>query len=334
MKKTTLCAIIALVLLLSIAVPSVLAQEGPVSGSFTTDNTIPSVTAVEVYTTDVLDVVAPSMTPQGTYYVKVTATDDNTVDDIDWVEAHLFFDLGNGEIATPDAGDAQNCAILRWDKLGSVWSVDQGAGTTWAVVPGSSSIPADMTASSGDWVFAVTIGKVATESVAGDDWDVYARIYDGSVSAELYTRGKQMLWYGEIWTDATFTADFGIVTPGTGFADGTNDVTGIEVIYTSNGEYDQQAKSDATWTGVTYNATFDDTGVCDDGQEFSLQAYDADTFDSALQLDTTGVSIDATGTQTDEAGNTVDTNTVWLKVASVFAGDTYTGNITFIIADR
>ena len=63
-------------------------------------------------------------------------------------------------------------------------------------------------------------------------------------------------------------------------------------------------------------------------------AFDADTFGSAVQVDTSGVSIDATGTLTAESGNTVATNTLWLKVASLFLVDTYSGNITYIIADR
>ena len=57
-------------------------------------------------------------------------------------------------------------------------------------------------------------------------------------------------------------------------------------------------------------------------------------FASAVQVDTSGVSIDATATQTGETGNTVNTNTLWLKVASVFANDTYNGNITYIVANR
>ena len=62
--------------------------------------------------------------------------------------------------------------------------------------------------------------------------------------------------------------------------------------------------------------------------------YDADTFGSAVQVDTSGVSIDATGTITSENGNTISTNTLWLKTADTFGIDTYSGSITYIIADR
>ena len=50
--------------------------------------------------------------------------------------------------------------------------------------------------------------------------------------------------------------------------------------------------------------------------------------------DVAGVSIDNTGTQTVEAGNTVATNTLWMKLAAVFSEDTYNGNIVYIIADN
>ena len=62
--------------------------------------------------------------------------------------------------------------------------------------------------------------------------------------------------------------------------------------------------------------------------------YVTDTFGSGVQIDTTGVSIDNTGTQTVEAGNTVATNTLWLKLAAVFTEETYNGNIVYIIADN
>lgn len=117
-----------------------------------------------------------------------------------------------------------------------------------------------------------------------------------------------MLWYGEISTSAT--AAFGSVTPGTGFADNTNEVGSISVTYTSNGDYDQKVKSAASWAGPSLTATYDAAGSISSVQEFSLKAYDADTFGSAVQVDTTGVSIDATGTITGETGDTISTNPV------------------------
>ena len=308
--------------------------EEPISSSFTSANVLPDVTALEVYSDSELTTVANSLTPQVTYYVQVTAGDVNTIDDIDEVEVHLFYDSAGTDPSTPDVANTQSCAILLWDKDGggSEWTVSAGSPTTWAIVGGSSVVPSDMSASSDDWVFVVTVGKVASESPGADDWDVYAAATDGGGSDTLYTRDKEMLWYGEIATSAT--APFGSVALDSGFADDTNEVGSLSVTYTSNGDYDQKAKSDATWTGSLNDATYDATGACSSAQEFSLKAYPSDTFGSAVQVDTSGVSVDATGTQTGETGNAVASNTLWLKVASIFTTDTYSGNVTYIVADR
>jgi hypothetical protein len=176
---------------------------------------------------------------------------------------------------------------------------------------------------------------VSTETAGPAVWQLWAKATDdgGQAATNYDISPPTMNWYGEI-TVNTPSVDWGTVDLGTGFADSTNELANISVTYISNGDYDQAVKSDATWTGGSYNGAFDATGTCDDAQEFSLLAYDADTFGSAVQVDTFGVSIDATGTQTGETGNVVATNTLWLRLASVFGIDTYSGNITYIIADR
>ncbi len=79
-----------------------------------------------------------------------------------------------------------------------------------------------------------------------------------------------MLWYGQI-TVQTSNVDFGVVNVGTGFADNVNEVTGI---YINN-----YIKRRLLGTGkilrkyglvVTYNADFDDTGVCANPNDFHL----------------------------------------------------------------
>ena len=93
-------------------------------------------------------------------------------------------------------------------------------------------------------------------------------------------------------------------------------------------------KSAATWTGGGKTATFDITSACDDAQEFSLKGYRADTFGSAVQLLTaSGATIGSAGTQTGEGGDTVSANTLWMKLNAVFEHATYSGTITYIIAN-
>jgi hypothetical protein len=323
--------LMALAVLFSLA-PVVMAAEDTVTGSFTPLNVLPTVTAVNVY--DAANSTIANISPQVYYFVKVTAGDGNTIEDIDQIDVHLFLDASGTDPVSPGTGNMSSCGILTWDKDGggSEWTIDAGSSTTWSVVSANCTKPSSMTAASGEWVFVMRAGKVATETPGAGNWDLYGEAIDGSGSGDMYQRDKEMLWYGEISTSAT--APFGGVDNGSGFADDVNEVSGISINYISNGNFDQLVKSDATWDGATYTADYDSTGTCDDPQEFSLMAYDSDVFGSAVQVDTTGVNIDNTGTQTDEDGLDVTTNTLWLRIALVFSNDTYSGNIVYIIADR
>lgn len=326
-------AVLILGLLFSLA-PAVWAAEDTVPGSFTPINTTPTVSALEIYSDPELTSAVTNLTPQVMYFVKVTAGDGNTINDIDEIEVQIFYDAAASDPAAPGVADTQTCAIFTWDKDGggSEWTVDAGTPTSWAITAGNCTIPDPMTASSGYWVFGVTPGKVGTESVGAPNWDVYAKATDGGGNGDAYTRDKEILWYGEITTSAT--AAFGSVNAGTGFADNVNEEGSISVTYTSNGNYEQQVKSDASWAGAGNTANYDATGACDDGQEFSLMAFISDTFGSAVQVDTSGVTLDNTGTITGETGNVEAANTLWLKLAAIFVEDTYNGNITYIILDR
>ncbi len=336
MKLIRVMGILVALALLFNVVPVAWAAEDTVTGSFTPANTLPTVTALNIYTINTKALVT-DITPQVYYSVNVTAGDGNTIDDIDVLEVQLYLDIGDVDPpSTPwPAGNITACAVLTWDKDGGggEWTIDAGGSTTWSIVAANCTKPSNMNGASGEWAFIVRAGKVATETQpTGNNWDLYAESVDGSGSGNISTRDKEVLWYGEISTGET--APFGVVENDSGFADDTNEITDISVIYTSNGNFDQRVKSDATWAGASFTATFDATGVCNDQQEFSLMAYDSDVFGSAVQVNTVGVSIDATGTQTDEDGTDITVNTLWLRIALVFSNDTYSGNIVYIIADR
>ncbi len=333
MKLIRLIGILMTLALFFSLAPAALAAEDNVTGSFTPTNVLPTVTALNIYTISTKALVT-NMSPQVYYSVNITAGDGNTIEDINEIHVQLFFDAGDADPAAPGVGNTTSCAILTWDKDGGAneWTIDAGAPTTWSIVAANCTKPSNMTAASGEWAFIVRAGKVAAESPGADNWDMYGEAVDDSGNGDMYTRDKEMLWYGEISTSAT--ANFGGVDNGSGFADNVNEITNIAVNYIANGDYDQRVKSDATWAGATYTANYDSTGACDDAQEFSLRAYDSDVFGSSVQVNTTGVSIDATGTRTGEAGNDVTTNTLWLRIALVFSNDTYSGNIVYIIADR
>lgn len=265
----------------------------------------------------------------------MTVSDANTLNDIQVVTVKIYYDDDTSSAideATIVAGAAQTAAILTWTKATGLWTIDAGTPTTWAIESASCVVPT-MGDTTGDWIFAFKVGKVATESLGTAGWDMHARVTDGTFYTHgTYLLGKQVLWYGQI-TVNTANVDFGTVNVNTGFTDNINEVTGISTTLISNGDYYGNVKSSATWTGVTYNADFDETGVCANPNEFSMMVWCEDVFGSAVQVTLAGTNV-VSMTQTTETGIERATITLWLKIASVFPIDTYSGTIFFTVVNR
>ena len=75
-------------------------------------------------------------------------------------------------------------------------------------------------------------------------------------------------------------------------------------------------------------AILDESGICDEAQEFALKADDTGTLPGGGLVSIDGTTID-TGIITDESGNVESDNTLWLQLASTFDPDVYTGTITY-----
>ncbi len=336
MRKIT-SLILALVVLAGLLpqVEAFAAETGPLPGSFTVGSVAPSVTGLEIYSDSGCTLIASSLTPQVMYYAKVTVADANTLNDVTQIKLKILYDVNgtNPDETTITAGDAQTAAIITWTKESGLYAIGAGVGTTWAVVTGSSVLPA-MSASSGDWVIAFKVGKVATESLGSAKWDFHARATNTvGYTAGAYKRNKTIPWYGQVSMN-TANVNFGSVPPGTGFGAGINKVTGISSTWVSNGDWMEKVKSSATWIGTTNTASLDATGNTANPQEFSLKAWTSDDYASALLLDTTGITVEAEGVQTSESGIPHLTGTLWLKLASVFAIDQYSGTISAVISNR
>ena len=332
-KLISILVVAALALGLVPASLAMAAETGTSSGSFSVGGTAPHIDAFETYSDAACTLVANSLTPQVIYYAKISVSDANTLDDIQEIKVKSYYDAtqADADESTIVAGAAQTAAIFTWTKAGG-WTIAAGAPTTWTVETASSVNPT-MTATTGDWIMAFKVGKVATEPVGVANWDFHAKVTDGTFLAHgIYLRGKLVLWYGQI-TVNTANIDFGTVNVATGFADNVNEVSSISVLCHSNGDFYGQVKSSATWRGSANNATLDSTGACANANEFSLKVYYNDTFASATQVDTTGVNV-APQSQTTEAGLLHDTLTLWLKLGAVFPIDAYSGSITFMIANR
>jgi len=273
-----------------------------------------------------------SMTPQMEYSVTVTVDDADGLADLDTVVLVIYYDsTGSDYDGSDETAHIQNCAIITWTE-GGTFEIDAAGSITWSL--GSCTSPGSLP---GDFTFVFTPGKVATQTSDSAKWQLWAEATDDlSQSGTNYdTTPPTMNWYGEIDVpDAT--VDWGFVAPGLDFGEDTasEEAVGVTITYISNGAYDKKVKTTSSWSGSSYTATLDAGGTCGSANEFALEADDTGTLSSAVLVDTSGVIIDNTGGQTTEDGDAVTTHTLWLKLASSFNSDTYSGTITYIIAEH
>lgn len=334
-SKLVFTIALILILLAILATPVSAATEGSVTGSFGI-SAPPSVDSVTLVST--------SLTPQTQYTITAVVTDPDKISNINTVVLKIWYDADGGvpTEAEFDAATAntQTCAVVTWTHTGGTGSTTvltpTGGGSTWA--PGAYAVPTTaghFDGTSFTFSFPVTVGKVATETSGAALWQVAVKATDATSQTDFEKDGEgaSMNWYGEISVPST-TVSWGGISRGVDFG-GTNSqkALGVTVTYRANGAYDEKAKSSATWTGATYTATLDTTGTCDDNNEFALKADDATVITAAVLLDSTGVTLDDTGGQTAEAGDGVSNYNLWIKLASSFDSDSYSGTISFIVAN-
>ncbi len=332
--------VLAMLLLFS-GSPVNAAQQGDVTGTFGI-NAPPTVDAV--------DIAPVSLTPHTQYTVSVTVSDPDTINDLSTVVLKLWYDSDGG---TPtelefdaQSANAQNTAVITWtaDAPGGTTytgsAVLEPAGTTWSLgactlpIKGAGPNPGDFGLATFTFQFVFTVGKVATETIGAAKWQIAVKATDtqSQSSFNYDAEGAAMNFYGEIIVPAT-TVSFGDLGPGSDFAD-NNQPIGVTITYITNGAYDKKILTSATWTGATFTATLDATEVTVNAQEFSLKADETANLATAVLVDTVGVIIDDTGTQTTEVGEASTTNNLWIRLASTFNKDVYSGTITYIIANR
>lgn len=322
-----------LILLATFAMPVSAATEGSVTGNFSI-NAPPTITSVTY--------VPVSMTPQQSQTVSVVVSDPNTINDLSTLVLKIWFDADGG---TPTEGEfsaatasAANCAIITWTHTGGTTSttVITPATTTWAL--GACTVPTSNPHFSGtSFTFSLvfTTGKVATETIGAALWQIAAKATDSTnQTAWAYdAQGTAMNWYGEISVPVT-TMSWGAIPPGTDFTGtGAEKALGTTVTYIANGAFDEKVRSSTTWTGASFTANLDATGVCANAREFALKADDVGVIDAAVLVDTLGVTLDDTGVQTTESGHGVTNYYFWLKLSSTFNIDVYQGTLTFIVAN-
>ena len=336
--KKLLALIGTLVIVGAMLVPAaIFAADDTVTGTFSNNN-VPSIDYVQLWDTGGTPAEATSMTPQVEYDARVKVTDADEKTDLTTIVVKIWYDSNGGtpteaEFNAISAGDAQTAIIITWTE-GATFVLTEEAGSSWAL--GTGVAPADLT---GYFQFKFTVGKVATECDGTTaKWQIAAKVTDDSSESNTWgatsydTQGSAIVWYGEITVTAS-SVDWGTVNPGMAFAEGGSSEELIgNINYISNGDYDEKVKSSTPWSTT---ATLDATGACTNANEFALRADDTGTYAEGTcpLVDTTGVAIDTTGILTEEAGDTVTTNSLWLKLASTFTKATYSGTITYTIAN-
>jgi hypothetical protein len=302
------------------------------TGTFSNNN-VPSIDYVQLWNTSGPAEVT-AMTPQVEYDARVKVTDADLKTDLTTIVVKVWYDADggtptSGEFDAISAGDAQTAIIITWTE-GATFVLTEETGSSWVL--GTCVAPEDLT---GYFQFKFTVGKVATEAATANGWQIAARVTDDSAQTawNYDAQGSTMAWYGEI-SGVSGTVDWGTVNPGMDFAEGgsSEEALGVTINYISNGAFDEKVKSDASWTGGS-GATLDADGSCTNANEFALKADDSGTLASAVLVDATGVAIDDTGALTEEVGHDAAANALWLKLASTFSKATYSGTITYIIAD-
>ncbi len=332
MKWLSLLVAVALVVCL---VPLAYTQAAEVTGKFTVKPKAPEVTALEIYEDKECTTPASSMTPQVTYYAKASVTQASGLKYLKKVEVYVYYDAGGGD-GEPGSPHPQSCALLTWNADPESWSIDAGGSTTWSIVTADCSRPSNLNSTTGDWVFAFVVGKVATETVAPNDWDGKGIATNkADKSGSNYVRDKGMNWYGEVAGLPTEAVDWGEVDPGLLFEQSPNPKTGITATYIANGDYATTIKG-TDWTGADYTAKLDEDEVEPPAgdNEFALKANDTNTYSSAKWVKKTDVDINETGTQTTESGVYVSNNTLWLSLSESFEADVYEGTIHYGIRNR
>jgi len=324
-----LSILVALVLVLCL-VP--LAYGAEVTGKFTVKPKAPTVNTLEIYTDKGCTTPAASMTPQVEYYAKANITQASGLRHLKTVDVYVYYDA-SGSDPEPGAPHPQTCAQLTWTASPESWTINAGGSVTWSIVRGDCSRPSNLNDTTGDWVFAFVVGKVATETVNPANWDGKGIATNTSDrTGTYYVRDKGMNFYGEV-TVATALVDWGEIDPGLMFETSPNPKTGIETTYIANGGHLRTIKG-TDWAGTSYTAYLDEdqeeppTG----DNEFALKANYENQYSDAKWVKKSDVTL-STGGQTTESGVTVDTNTLWLSLSENFEADVYSGAIYYGISN-
>lgn len=333
--KKILFIVTVFVLAIIMVIPSgVLAETDTVTGQFVTAQNEPSVN-VTLCNSDGTSPVTV-MTPGMAYDVKVNVTDPDGKANLDTITLKVWYDADGGVPTSTEfdaiTANATTAIIYTWTESTGLFVFTEESGSSWAENT-TSSAPTSLP---GDFEFKFTVGNVATETTGSANWQIAVKVVDDDPNTvfayDTDTGTNDMNFYSGIAVAST-TVDWGLVSAGMDFGDNTtSELNAGNITYIANGAYNKIVSTTATWSITGDTAELDENGVCSSPNQFALKADDTGTLASAVLVTTTGATI-GSGTITSESGLTDATNGLWLKLASVFAGGTFSGNITYTISN-
>jgi len=364
--KKTITILLTLLMIAAISAPVFADTEGPVTGSFQT-TVPPTINSIGVYTDAALTNVAASLSPLQVYYVKVSVTDNDTITDVKNLNLKLFYTSINSQPSQSTfeanmSADAQLAAGLNMEYKGLVG--DSGsettdytktsmiAGSTWAISI-TNPTKAQVLGTSHDYVYNVTIGKVAAETVYSGStypkWQIAALATDGSdyTSYKVYSPssavyGLDMNWYGQISTPTS--VNWEKIAPGMAFSDDLARESLGDITFVSNGDWINGVKvkaEDKTWNSTSGGRSVAlKTAHNNAANTFSLMAGTGNSptaYENAIGAipeNATTLSMYG-GSITSESGEIADNYTLFLSLSNnITYPGTYTGAITFSIANN
>ncbi len=368
--KTLARILLTLALVLSFVTPAVAGDEGPINGSFTL-KVPPVITNVNIYSDNSLTTVATSLKPTTYYWVKVSVTDNDGLDDLDNIKVAMYYASADAPGTTAidsnvnGEGNAALQEVMTWTRSTNAIT-HVLSGTTWdAIASPANPLPADTKIADGtattsyDFVFKVKIGKVAAETVtlSSNRWQIAAVATDSGAERSRASYnvtgvyGLGMDWYGEIVVPSTSKLDWGSVQTGLDFGNSngsginptTTDGDNATMTYISNGDYSDGVKvvtENLSWKTASSDAVTLKNNHSNASNTFSLRVKkgtESETpSDETIVQDNSYTSYTAeTGTRTSESGIADGLYYVYLSLSdNITYPGTYTGAINFVISNR
>lgn len=366
--KTHLLILVSLLIIFSTVSPAHAGEDGPVVSSFSL-NVPPAVTGVTIYEDEALTIVPVSLTPTQTYWIKVSATDNDGLHDLESVKAVLA--VGSFEADLEELHrtgfSAKSYSEQTWlaetNSITNAWE-----GSTWSggvssahPLPTAAQLAANSSSYSYEFVFRVTIGKVAQEtSSVYERWHIAALATDSAGNHGLANFSKDgvfglpMNWYGEIQVPADSYIDWGEVQAGMQFTDTRAEAQALlnitegtiktPITYYCNGGYKTGVKSPASWltweNANNSRLTLRNTHA-NASDTFSVKAAGTrvdnpytSPYAFSLPEDGTSALIATTPLSTDDTGLVTVSPLLYLSLSSTITDPgTYTGVINLVIAN-